>query len=381
MEIQEHVVIVVGAGPSGLATAACLSQLSIPYVIIEREDCFASLWKKKSYDRLHLHLAKQFCELPHMSFPSTCPTYVPRKQFIQYLDEYASHFKISPLYQRLVESAIYDEDNKKWNVKVNNLANYGDVEEYFSRFLVVATGETSDAFVPEVEGLSSFKGEVFHSTQYKNGESYSDKNVLVVGAGNSGMEIAFDLSNYGAKTSIVVRSPIHILSRGMVYMGLILLKYIPYYVVESLMVILSKIRYGDLTKYGIERPQEGPFSLKVKYGKYPVIDMGTCKKIKTGEIQVLPAIRSIRGNDVEFEDGRSHPFDTIIFATGFTRSTNNWLQGDDYLLNEEGLPKPSFPNHWKGKKGLYCVGLARRGLYGAAMDAQNIANHINTLLN
>lgn len=210
MEIQEHVVIVVGAGPSGLATAACLSQLSIPYVIIEREDCFASLWKKKSYDRLHLHLAKQFCELPHMSFPSTCPTYVPRKQFIQYLDEYVSHFKISPLYQRLVESAIYDEDNKKWNVKVKNLANSGEVEEYFGRFLVVATGETSDAFMPEVEGLSSFKGEVIHSTQYKCGESYGDKNVLVVGAGNSGMEIALDLSNYGAKTSIVVRSPVRL---------------------------------------------------------------------------------------------------------------------------------------------------------------------------
>lgn len=70
-------------------------------------------------------------------------------------------------------------------------------------------------------------------------------------------------------------------------MGLILLKYIPYYAVDSLLVILSKIVYGDLTKYGIERPQEGPFSLKVKYGKYPVIDMGIYRRMKTGEIQVI----------------------------------------------------------------------------------------------
>lgn len=64
------------------------------------------------------------------------------------------------------------------------------------------------------------------------------------------------------------------------------MKYLPYYVVDSLMMLLSKIKYGDLRKYGIHRPQEGPFSLKVKSGKYPVIDVGTCDKIKSGEIQV-----------------------------------------------------------------------------------------------
>lgn len=226
MGIQEQVVIVVGAGPSGLATAACLSQLSIPYIIIEREDCFGSLWKKKSYDRLHLHLAKQFCELPHMSFPTTCPTYVPREQFIQYLDDYVSHFKISPLYQRSVDSAIYDEVNQKWIVKVKNNIMESSGEEYSGRFLVVATGETSDVFIPKVDGLSSFKGEVIHSTQYKCGKKYIDSNVLVVGAGNSGMEIAFDLSNYGAKTSIVVRSPVrtshvHLYSSNFIYLNLI----------------------------------------------------------------------------------------------------------------------------------------------------------------
>ncbi|XP_059660573.1 probable indole-3-pyruvate monooxygenase YUCCA10 isoform X2 [Cornus florida] len=380
MEMQEQVAIVVGAGPSGLATAACLNRLSIPNIVIEREDCFASLWKKKSYDRLHLHLAKQFCELPHMSLPTTSPTYVSKKVFIQYLDDYVTHFNISPLYDRSVESAIYDEINERWSVKVRN-ASSGEAEEYSGRFLVVATGETSDEFIPEVEGLDSFTGEVIHSTRYKSGEKYGNKNVLVVGSGNSGMEIALDLCSHGAMTSVVVRSPLHILSRGMVYLGLTLLKYIPLGTVDSLLVMLSKLRYGDLTKYGIRRPQEGPFFLKVKYGKYPVIDVGTCKKIKSGEIQVLPAIiRSIRGNEVLFDDGKSHSFDGIVFATGFKRSTNKWLKGDDYLLDNDGIPKPSFPNHWKGKKGLYCAGLARRGLYGAANDARNIANDIKSLL-
>lgn len=70
------------------------------------------------------------------------------------------------------------------------------------------------------------------------------------------------------------------------YWGLCLLKYFPYYIVDALMVLLSKMKYGDLSKYGIHRPQIGPFSLKVKSGKYPVMDVGTCDKIKSGEIQV-----------------------------------------------------------------------------------------------
>ncbi|PQP97155.1 putative indole-3-pyruvate monooxygenase YUCCA10 [Prunus yedoensis var. nudiflora] len=382
---QEKAVIIVGAGPSGLAMAGCLSRLAIPYIVLEREDCFASLWKKYSYDRLHLHLQKQFCELPHMPFPPSCPTYVPRNQFIQYLDDYVSRFKISPiLYHRNVESANYDEVSERWVVKAvtnSNTGGSGEMEEYFGRFLVVATGETTNPYTPEVQGLNTFAGDVLHSTQFKSGKGFKNKNVLVVGSGNSGMEIALDLANHGAKASIIVRSPIHVLSRWMVYLGPVLFKYFSLNMVDSLVVLLSKLVYGDLTKYGIERPTEGPFYIKAKYGKYPNIDVGTCKKIKSGEIQVLPAeISSIRGSDVELKNGKSYQFDAIVFCTGFKRSTNLWLKGDDYLLNDDGLARQSFPNHWKGKNGLYCVGLSRRGIYGSGVDAQNIANDIKSFL-
>ncbi|KAL8232805.1 hypothetical protein R6Q57_002583 [Mikania cordata] len=91
-------------------------------------------------------------------------------------------------------------------------------------------------------------------------------------------------------------------------------------------------------------------------------------------IQVLPALKSIKngGNEVVFENGKCHQFDAIIFATGFKRSTHLWLQGGDGLLNKDGLAKQMYPNHWKGEKGLYCVGLARRGIYSLAIDAENI---------
>ncbi|XP_021730910.1 probable indole-3-pyruvate monooxygenase YUCCA10 [Chenopodium quinoa] len=382
--MAESTVIVVGAGPSGLATAACLTHHSIPYILLEREDCCASLWKKKAYDRLHLHLPKEYCELPHMKMPSNYPKYVPKTDFLQYLDNYVDHFGIKPLYRRRVVSAKLDEGTKKWRVvtkKVTDKAESNDndndeEEEYVGRYLVVASGETCDPYCPEIEGLSSFEGKVVHSTQYRSGKEYEGKSVLVIGAGNSGIEIGLDLANYGAKTSIVVRSPVHILSKGMVNMGLVLLKHLPLKWVDNFLVLISKIVYGDVTKYGLTRPQEGPFYLKVAFGKYPIIDQGSFQKIKSGEIQILPAITSIRGNDVLFKDGRSYAFDSIIFATGFKRATNQWLKGDNYLLNEDGLSKQSFPNNWKGKNGLYCAGLARRGLYGAAMDAENISNDI-----
>ncbi|KAL0435823.1 UNVERIFIED_CONTAM: putative indole-3-pyruvate monooxygenase YUCCA10 [Sesamum radiatum] len=377
----EAPVIVVGAGPSGLATAACLHELSIPYTLLERQDCFAPLWQKYSYDRVHLHLPKQFCQLPLMPIPPSYPKYLPRNDFVQYLNDYVSRFSISPRYRRLVETASYDEVAGKWKITARNLSS-GEAEEYTSRFLVVASGETCDPKIPEVEGLHSFTGEVLHSTEYRNGQKFAGKSVLVVGSGNSGMEIALDLANSGAKTSIVVRSPIHILSRGMMDAAVKLLKYFSFEWVEWMTTMMSKAVFGDLTKYGMQRPDEGPFTVKLKYGKFPVIDLGTFNKIKSGEIQVLPAgIRSIKGNTVVFENENEHAFDVIVFATGFKRSTKQWLKGEDVdnLLNDDGFAK-SFPNHWKGKKGVYCVGLAQKGLYGAGMDAQNIARDIKALL-
>ncbi|XP_065864398.1 probable indole-3-pyruvate monooxygenase YUCCA10 [Euphorbia lathyris] len=189
------------------------------------------------------------------------------------------------------------------------------------------------------------------------------------------MEIALDLANNAANTSIVFRSPVHIVSREMVNMGLVMLKYLPLGMVDWLMVLLSKIVYGDLSKYGIERAKQGPFFIKVAYGKYPIIDVGTYHKIKSGQIQVLPEVESVRGNEVVFKNGNKHCYEAIIFCTGFKRSTNKWLKGDDYLLKEDGIA-----NNWKGKNGLYCIGLSRRGFYGANADALNTTNHINSLL-
>jgi len=204
---MKEVVIIVGAGPAGLATAACLNVLSIPNVVLEGEDCYAHLWKKKAYNRLKLHLAKEFCALPHMPHSTSAPTYIPRDGFVQYLDKYVAKFNVNPICNTLVESAAYNEGSETWSVRTRNVAT-GEEMERMARFLVVATGENTEGLIPDVPGLKSFDGNVVHSSQYKSGDAYKGKSVLVVGSGNSGMEIAYDLSNFGAKTSISIRSPV-----------------------------------------------------------------------------------------------------------------------------------------------------------------------------
>jgi len=205
--MEKVLVLIVGAGPSGLAVAACLSELSIPYCIIEREDCSASLWRKHTYDRLELHLAKEFCELPHMSYPSDTPTYIPKELFVRYVDAYVDHFNIFPKYSTSVVSCKYDEVSNCWDVMAHDKVTGLEIE-YTTKFLVVATGENSEGIIPEIPGLHDFPGEVIHSSSYKSWNNYIGKGVLVVGCGNSGMEIAYDLASHGVETSVVIRSPV-----------------------------------------------------------------------------------------------------------------------------------------------------------------------------
>ncbi|KAI5405035.1 probable indole-3-pyruvate monooxygenase YUCCA10 [Lathyrus oleraceus] len=359
--MQEFTVVIVGGGPSGLAISALLIQNSISHTILEKEDCNASLWRKNAYDRLNLHLASEFCSLPLVPHPPSGPTYLTKDQFLQYIDEYVDHFDIKPRYYRVVESANYDNVQNKWVVEAKNTLE-GTLEVYGAKFLVIASGENSEGFIPNVHGLGKFEGEVVHSKYYKSGSKYKSKDVLVVGCGNSGMEIAYDLHNWGANTSIVIRNPLHVFTRDMIRIGMRLVQYFPVYIADTIITILAKLKYGDLSKYGIHRPKDGPLYLKNSTGKSAVIDVGTIEKIMEGSIKVVPSgIKKIEKKNVIFENNMEKEFDAIVFATGYKSVANEWLKDYKYALNEKGFPKNPFPKHWKGDHGLYCAGLARKG--------------------
>ncbi|KEH42432.1 putative indole-3-pyruvate monooxygenase [Medicago truncatula] len=370
--------IIVGAGPSGLATAACLKQQGVPFMVLERSNCIASLWQKRTYDRLKLHLPKQFCQLPNFPFPQEFPEYPTKKQFINYLESYAKHFEINPRFNECVQSAKYDETNGLWRVEtVSN----GNEVEYICRSLVVATGENAECVVPYIEGLGGeFKGEIIHACDYKSGESFRGKKVLVVGCGNSGMELSLDLCNHNASPSIVLRSSVHVLPRevfGKSTFGLavMMMKWLPVWIVDKILLILAWLVFGNIEKYGLKRPLEGPLELKNTKGKTPVLDIGTLEKIRSGHIKVVPGIKRFTNGYVELVNGEKNQVDAVVLATGYRSNVPSWLKEGEFF-SKNGFPKSPFPNGWKGTVGLYAVGFTKRGLSGSSYDAKQIAQDI-----
>lgn len=144
-----------------------------------------------------------------LPFPQDFPEYPTKKQFIDYLESYANRFDINPQFNEWVKSAKYDEACRLWRVKtVSTTGSTTSEVEYICQWLVVATGENAECVVPEIDGLKEFPGEVLHVSDYKSGEKFAGKQVLVVGCGNSGMEVSLDLCNHNAKPSIVVRNSV-----------------------------------------------------------------------------------------------------------------------------------------------------------------------------
>ncbi|KAL2924731.1 putative indole-3-pyruvate monooxygenase YUCCA8 [Bienertia sinuspersici] len=345
----------------------------VPFIVLERSNCIASLWQKRTYDRLKLHLPKQFCQLPKMPFPECFPEYPTKRQFIDYLESYAKHFEIEPRFNESVLSAKYDDTFGLWRVKSSEV-------EYVCRWLVVATGENAECVVPDIDGLAHFGGKVIHSSEYKSGDAYRGKKVLVVGCGNSGMEVSLDLSNHNAEPSMVCRSSVHVLPREIMgkstfELAMLLMKWIPLCLVDKILLFFAWFILGDMQKYGLKRPKTGPLELKNKHGKTPVLDIGALSKIRSRDIKVVPAIKTFHANGVEFIDGQTMEVDSVILATGYCSNVPSWLQEGD-LFNKNGFPKSQSPNAWKGKTGLYAVGFTRKGLAGASFDAIKIAQDI-----
>ncbi|KAM1720937.1 hypothetical protein ACFX12_022533 [Malus domestica] len=378
--------VIVGAGPSGLAVGAGLKEQGVPFIVLERADCIASLWQKRTYDRLKLHLPKQFCQLPNFPFPEDFPEYPTKNQFINYLESYAQHFDISPNFNETVQSAKYDETFGHWRVKTSistsdsNPSAFAEVE-YICRWLVVATGENSEKIVPEFEGLEEFTGNVVHACDYKSGLAYRGKQVLVVGCGNSGMEVSLDLCNHNASPSMVVRGSVHVLPREIFgkstfELAVLLMKWLPLWLADKILLMLTWLLFGNLQKYGLKRPSLGPLELKNISGKTPVLDIGALKKIRSGGIKVVPGISRFSHDRVELVDGQILEIDSVVLATGYRSNVPSWLKENEFF-SREGIPKNAFPNGWKGNAGLYAVGFTRRGLSGASLDAIGVSQDIS----
>jgi cation diffusion facilitator CzcD-associated flavoprotein CzcO len=326
--------LIIGAGPAGLAVAGRLRQAGLDFVIIEKSDRVGDSWHRH-YERLHLHTVKELSHLPGLEFPNEYPRYVPRRELADYYRAYAHNFSIEPLFGEEAQTVRWADG--RWQTTT------GTGLEITSDNVVIATGLNQAPFSPSYPGTESFTGRIVHSKGYRNAEPFAGQKLLVVGMGNTGAEIALDLSEAGVETTISVRGPVNIVPRDVLgrptQLTARMLARLPREVGDGIGRFVRRMTVGDLTPYGIATPAIAPLAQLREKGKTPVIDVGTVAAIKDGRISVRPAIDSLEGDRVVFADGSQDQFDTVILATGYRPMLRDLLPDGEDLLDEKGLPR------------------------------------------
>jgi cation diffusion facilitator CzcD-associated flavoprotein CzcO len=347
MTIIENLII--GAGPSGLSIAGRLRKLGMPFEILEKSDTVGIAWRNH-YDRLHLHTDKKYSELPHLPFPEEYPTFISKNQYVSYLEQYCEHFTIKPVFNQQV--IAIRKKGEYWVVETKE-------KTYEAKNVLVATGYNRVPKYPTLKGQEVFKGEIMHSEKYKNGKTWQGKNVLVVGYGNSGAEIALDLFESGAKTYVSIRNPVNIVKRefkGRSTQSLAIF-FIRFgnTVYDFIARIFKRMLLKAAEGTGIPISSLAPSEQLRKLGKVSVIDVGTLAQIKAGNIKVMPDIEEVKTNSIVFKNGEELPIDAILLATGYHARLEEIIENVAPLLNERGYPKAMWFDE-EPFKGLYFVG-------------------------
>jgi cation diffusion facilitator CzcD-associated flavoprotein CzcO len=200
---RDPAVLVVGGGQAGLSIAARLAQLGIDTLIVDREARIGDNWRKR-YHALVLHNQVHVNHLPYMPFPPNWPTYIPKDKLAGWFEAYVESMELNYWTATEFAGGSYDENEKRWSVVLRRAD--GTKREMHPRHVVMATGASGIPSLPDIPSLRDFAGRVLHSSEYDDGEMWKGKNVLVIGSGNSGHDIAQDLHSAGAKVVLVQRS-------------------------------------------------------------------------------------------------------------------------------------------------------------------------------
>ena len=326
-------ILVIGAGPAGLAVSACLRSLGLAPTVVEREQSVAASWRRH-YDRLHLHTTKRYSALPYAPWPSTAPGYPSREQVVKYLDDYAERFEIRPRLGVLVERLR--REGERFTVQTSQ-------GTLMPRVVVVATGTNAVPVRPAFPGLETFAGRVIHAGEYKNAQPYAGQRTLVVGCGNSGAEIALDLAEHEVDVSMVVRGPLHVVPRdlsGQPSQAIgVLLSRLPLGLRDALSGITVRRAVGDLSGWGIVRPKTGINRSILETGRIPLLDLGTVAMVRSGRIKVVPGVTEVHERSVSFADTLTRPYDAIILATGYRPALERFITGYEAMAGVLGRPR------------------------------------------
>ena len=190
-----------------------------------------------------------------------------------------------------------------------------------ARAVVMATGYNRVPNPDRPPGAERFQGQLLHAASYRNAEPFAGKNVLVVGAGNTGAEIALELAERGAKPTLAVRTPVNVVPRD--FLGLptqvtsIRMSRAPIALGDNLGRLISRLVFGNLARFGLARPELGPLSAIKLRRRIPLIDIGTIAAIKDGRISVKPAVDHFTPQGAAFADSSESEFQAIVLATGY----------------------------------------------------------------
>lgn len=369
--MTETLTLIIGASVSGLASASSLQRQDIEFIVIEKEAQVATPWRNH-YDRLHLHTNKNMSNLPYKKFGSTIPRYPGRQQVVDHLIDYQKEFNIHPIFN--TEARSVKKEGEHWITETTN-------EKFKSKYVIVATGPYGKPRPVDFAGMETFPGRILHSYGYKTGRDFKGQKVLVVGFGNSACEIAIDLYEQGADSSMAVRSPVNVIPREIFGIPIIrlslLMSKLPPRAADAIINPVMRWLFGDITKLGLKKMPYGTFEQIEKDGNIPVLDIGTIKHIREGHIKVYDNIDHIRGKTIHFADGKKEDFDAIVAAIGYYRDYAEIIDVDKSRF--EDLKVSADKQKYFGKDGLYFCGfwVSPTGqIREIALDAQKIAKDI-----
>jgi len=351
--------LIIGGGQGGIALGARLRQLGVPTIIVERNDRPGDSWRRR-YKSLCLHDPVWYDHLPYIKFPENWPVFSPKDKIGDWLEMYTKVMELNYWTKTTAKSATYDEKAKEWTVVVDR-----DGEELVlkPKQLVMATGMSGKARMPEFPGMDRFKGDQHHSSQHPGPDKYAGKKCVIVGSNNSAHDIAAALWEHDADVTMVQRSSTHIVrSDTLMDVGLgdlyseqavangvttekadLIFASLPYRILHEFQIpAYAEMKKRDAKFYeGLEKAgfwldwgddDSGLFMKYLRRGSGYYIDIGASQLIIDGEIKLKRGqVVEVDETGVILDDGTHLDADLIVYATGYN-SMNGWvadLMGQD----------------------------------------------------
>lgn len=374
----QHPVYVIGGGPGGLAAAQALRARGIRAVVLEKAPRVGDSWRRH-YDRLRLHTTRKRSSLPGLPMPRSFGRWPARDDVVRYLEKYVEHHGlevVTGVEVTRLERADEGDGSGAWVLHATG------GRRLTGSAVIVATGYNHTPRVPGWSGLDGFTGEFLHASDYRSGTAFAGRDVLVVGVGNTGAELAVDLVEGGAaRVRLAVRTAPHIVRRSTAgwpaQNTAILVRRLPVPVVDRLARAMAKLSVPDLSAQGLPRPDTGLYS-RVRQGAIPVQDAGLIDAVRRGRVEVVAAVDGFDGAEVLLADGSRITPEVVVAATGYDRGLEGLLGHLD-VLDARGVPTAHGPRSPRNAPGLFFTGFTTPisgTLRELSRDAERLARAI-----